>query len=158
MAKRRKRRKWSDDEKRMICAQTVVPGVSVAQVARRYDLNANQIFNWLKDPKFASDAQATEDEAKYLPVEVIAEPEPPEPEVELSSGSVFVGQSPLTLGSLEIGLEPLLDCDPGFVVVGVLSSDASAPSVGLDELSDEFDLLDPPALARIKEPKAARMA
>jgi len=74
MAKRRKRRKWSDDEKRMICAQTVVPGVSVAQVARRYDLNANQIFNWLKDPKFAPGEQAEEDEAKFLPVEVIAEP------------------------------------------------------------------------------------
>ncbi|MEM8976656.1 MAG: transposase, partial [Pseudomonadota bacterium] len=43
MPKRRKRRKWSDDEKRVICEQTVVAGVSVAQVARRYDLNANQI-------------------------------------------------------------------------------------------------------------------
>ena len=52
MVERRKRRKWSDDERCMICAQTVVPGVSVAQVARRYDLNANKIFNWLKDPKF----------------------------------------------------------------------------------------------------------
>ncbi len=78
MGKRRKRRKWSDDEKCMICAQTVVAGVSVAQVARRYDLNANQIFNWLKDPKFAPDAQSTEDEAKFLPVEVIAEPTRPE--------------------------------------------------------------------------------
>ena len=74
MAKRRKRRKWSDDEKRMICAQTVVAGVSVAQVARRYDLNANQIFNWLKDPKFAPDDHPEEDEAKFLPVEVIEEP------------------------------------------------------------------------------------
>ena len=54
MAKRRKRRKWSDDEKRMICAQTRLPGISVAQVARRYDVNANQVFNWLKDPKFAA--------------------------------------------------------------------------------------------------------
>ena len=43
----------------MICAQTVVPGVSVAQVGRRYDLNANQIFNWLKDPKFAAEEQVT---------------------------------------------------------------------------------------------------
>ena len=84
MAKRRKRRKWSDDEKRVICAQTVVPGVSVAQVARRYDLNANQIFNWLKDPKFAPDTQAIEDEAKFLPVEVIAEPTPSEPPSEAS--------------------------------------------------------------------------
>lgn len=94
MAKRRKRRKWSDDEKRMICAQTVVPGVSVARVARRYDLNANQIFNWLKDPKFAPDDQAEEDEAKFLPVEVIAQPTPSEPvpgptrliELELANG------------------------------------------------------------------------
>ncbi len=95
MAKRRKRRKWSDDEKRMICAQTVVPSVSVAQVARRYDLNANQIFNWLKDPKFAPDEEDKEDEqAKFLPVEVIAEPAPPEPtpettgliELELANG------------------------------------------------------------------------
>ncbi|MEM7746059.1 MAG: transposase [Pseudomonadota bacterium] len=45
MAKRRKRRKWSDDEKRMICAQTRLPGISVAQIARRYDVNANQVFN-----------------------------------------------------------------------------------------------------------------
>lgn len=38
-----KKRFWSDDEKRSICAQTTVPGVSVAQVARRYALNANLI-------------------------------------------------------------------------------------------------------------------
>ena len=94
MAKRRKRRKWSDEEKRVICAQTVVPGVSVAQVARRYDLNANQIFNWLKDPKFAPDDHVQEGEAAFLPVEVIAQPNPSEPlpeltgliEMELSNG------------------------------------------------------------------------
>lgn len=84
MAKRRKRRKWSDDEKRMICAQTVVPGVSVAQVARRYDLNANQIFNWLKDAKFAPNDHPDEDEATFLPVEVVARPTSPEPGPELT--------------------------------------------------------------------------
>lgn len=35
---------WSDDEKRMICRQTRVPGVSVSQVARRFDVNANLVF------------------------------------------------------------------------------------------------------------------
>ena len=30
------RRSWSDDEKPEICQQMMVPGVSVAQVARRY--------------------------------------------------------------------------------------------------------------------------
>jgi len=52
VAERRRRRVWLDDEKRMICAQTRVAGVSVARVARRYDVYANQSFNWLKDPRF----------------------------------------------------------------------------------------------------------
>lgn len=48
-----KNRVWSDDEKRSICDQTLTPGVSVAHVARRYSMNANLIFKWLKDPRFA---------------------------------------------------------------------------------------------------------
>ncbi|MGY6696377.1 MAG: transposase [Roseinatronobacter sp.] len=47
-----KKRVWSEDEKRTICAQTLTPGVSVAQVARRYSMNANLIFKWLKDSRF----------------------------------------------------------------------------------------------------------
>jgi transposase len=38
-----KKRVWSDDEKRIICEQTLTPGVSVAQVARRYSMNANPL-------------------------------------------------------------------------------------------------------------------
>ncbi len=77
MAKRRRRRNWSDDEKRMIFAQTRFPGVSVSQVARRYDVNANQVFNWLKDPAFAS-SPSSDDVARFLPVEVV-EPAQPQP-------------------------------------------------------------------------------
>ena len=75
MTKRRKRRVWSDDEKRMICGQTRVPGVSVSQVARRYDVNANLVFAWLRDPRFA-DADAA-DIARFLPVEIVAEAKAP---------------------------------------------------------------------------------
>ena len=71
MTKRRKRRVWSVDEKRMIYGQTRVPGVSVSQVARRYDVNANLVFAWLRDPRFA-DADAA-DIARFLPVEIVAE-------------------------------------------------------------------------------------
>lgn len=70
VSKRRRRRKWSDDEKRLICAQTRAPGISVAQVAHRYGLNANQVFNWRKDPRYAADGGAV-DEARFLPVEII---------------------------------------------------------------------------------------
>lgn len=77
MAKRRRRRNWSDDEKQMICAQTRFPGVSVSQVARRYDVNANQVFNWLKDPKFAASPR-DDDVARFLPVEIVEPVCPPE--------------------------------------------------------------------------------
>ena len=93
MSKRRRRRTWSEDEKRMICAQTRVAGVSVAQVARRYDVNANQVFNWLKEPRFAAEADEEQDVPRFLPVEVLdAEPAsaPPDAgaqiEVELANG------------------------------------------------------------------------
>jgi len=45
---RRTKRLWTDEEKRSICLQTTAPGVSVAQVARRYAMNANLIFKWLR--------------------------------------------------------------------------------------------------------------
>lgn len=71
--KGQKKRFWSDDEKRSICAQTTVPGVSVAQVARRYAMNANLIHNWLKDSRFAPepDSNAVVDTGTgFLPVEI----------------------------------------------------------------------------------------
>ena len=74
-----KKRVWSDDEKRTICAQTLTEGVSVAQVARRYSMNANLIFKWLQDPRCAaveSGAAAAEAvvESIFLPVEIEAPP------------------------------------------------------------------------------------
>ncbi|NKB57847.1 MAG: transposase [Alphaproteobacteria bacterium] len=43
--KRDKCKRWGEDEKRIICAQARFTGVSVSQVARRYDVNANQSDN-----------------------------------------------------------------------------------------------------------------
>ena len=72
---RRAKRLWTDEEKRSICRQARAPGVSVAQVARRYALNANVIFKWLRDPRFAPDLDAAPtDGSLFLPVEVIEHP------------------------------------------------------------------------------------
>lgn len=69
---RRTKRLWTDEEKRSICFQTTAPGVSVAQVARRYAVNANLIFKWLRDPRFAPEAEAGSGEgAQFLPVEIV---------------------------------------------------------------------------------------
>ena len=72
MAAARRRRIWSDAEKRTICGQTRVPGVSVSQVARRYDANANLVFAWLRDPRFRPDETAVGEREAFLPVEIVA--------------------------------------------------------------------------------------
>jgi transposase len=43
----RKRRR-TIQERRDIVEETLVPGASVARVARRHDVNANQVFYWRK--------------------------------------------------------------------------------------------------------------
>ena len=72
---RRTKRLWTDEEKRSICFQTTAPDVSVAQVARRYAMNANMIFKWLRDPRYVSDHEAVEglaaDTPCFLPVEIV---------------------------------------------------------------------------------------
>jgi transposase len=72
VAQGRKRRVWSDEEKRVICAQTRVPGVSVSQVARRYNANTNLVFTWLRDPRFAPD-DVPQETSPFLPVEIVEE-------------------------------------------------------------------------------------
>lgn len=74
-----KKRFWSDEEKVSICLQTKAPGVSVAQVARRYAMNANLIHKWMRDPRFAPDDETAETAvAEFLPVEIegISSPAP----------------------------------------------------------------------------------
>jgi len=76
---RRTKRLWTDEEKRSICLQTTAPGVSVAQVALRYAVNANLIFKWLRDPKYRLKPGTGSEEAglRFLPVEIVAEARAP---------------------------------------------------------------------------------
>ena len=115
---RRTKRLWTDDEKRSICFQTTAPGVSVAQVARRYAVNANLIFKWLRDPRYAPDPAAVPSpavEPRFLPVEIVAEAKAPETatvvtnhiEIELAGGHrmrISGSYDPDTLARLIRGL------------------------------------------------------
>jgi len=62
------------NEKHTICAQARVASVSVAQVARRYMMNANLIHKWLRDPRFAADVSddvlEIDEVSAFLPVEI----------------------------------------------------------------------------------------
>jgi transposase len=44
----RKQRRRTVEERREIVEETLVPGASVSRVARRHDVNANQVFYWRK--------------------------------------------------------------------------------------------------------------
>ncbi len=46
--KRRRNRAWPEALKREIVAASLAPGSSVSVVARRYDVNTNQVFGWRK--------------------------------------------------------------------------------------------------------------
>ena len=44
-----RRRKWSDDDKARVVAETLEPGAVVAEVARRWQVCPQQIFTWRRE-------------------------------------------------------------------------------------------------------------
>jgi transposase len=67
----RRRRSWSLDEKRRIVDESLADGASIAEVARRYDLNTNQLFTWRR--QFGV---APKELAPILPVTITPDPTP----------------------------------------------------------------------------------
>ena len=68
--KRRRHRAWPEALKREIVAASLVPGASVSRVARRYDVNANQVFAWRRRYR---EGAAEPAELRLLPVTVTPE-------------------------------------------------------------------------------------
>lgn len=68
---RRTTRLWTDEEKRSICFQTTTPGIPVAQVTRCYEANANMVFKWLRDPRYAPETTVAAANPVFLPMEII---------------------------------------------------------------------------------------
>src|SRR5437660_8930387 len=61
-----KRRQYSEAMKRQMVAETLAPGASVSVVARRHDVNSNQLFRWRRQllPKAVVESGA------MVPVEI----------------------------------------------------------------------------------------
>ena len=68
-----KRRQYPEALKRQMVAETQVPGASVSIVARRHDVNSNQLFRWRRQllPKAAVESSA------MVPVEIAADGDRP---------------------------------------------------------------------------------
>jgi transposase len=89
------RRRRSVEEKRRIVEETLEAGASVARVARRHAVNANQVFYWRK--KYREGRLDKSQPSKLLPVTLS--------DISWSkSGRAGCASSPSAVGSMEIQL------------------------------------------------------
>ena len=67
-----RRREWPESAKRQMVAETLEPGASVSIVARRHDVNTNQLFKWRREllPKAVP---VVVEASAMVPVEIVAE-------------------------------------------------------------------------------------
>jgi transposase len=104
--RRGRRRRWTDDEKKRIVAESEAPGSSVSIVARRHDLNANMLFNWRREFRQRK-AGGDVDQAAFIPA-IIAPNEAgagqPAPAPREQRASVEDGSARRLSGLLEIVL------------------------------------------------------
>jgi transposase len=89
------RRRRSVEEKRRIVEETLEAGASVARVARRHAVNANQVFYWRKN--YREGRLGTSQSSKLLPVTLSDIPWS-------KPGRAGCASSPFAVGSLEIKL------------------------------------------------------
>jgi transposase len=83
----RKRRSWTRDEKRRIVEESLLEGASIAEVARRHELNANLLFTW----------------RRKMGIERTEQPGPmPILPVTIAAASVAEGHCPTAGGRMEI--------------------------------------------------------
>lgn len=68
------RRRWSEDEKRAIIAETFRDGETVAKVARWRHLNPSMLFAWRKRYREVSSLTAPQEPADFVPA-IIAPPD-----------------------------------------------------------------------------------
>ncbi len=99
-----RRRKWSDDDKARIVAETLEPGAVVAEVARRRQVCPQQVFTWRREMRAGAAVQL--DFVPIVPANSMALPEPIAaparscPSIELEVAGAVLRVAPGTDGDL----------------------------------------------------------
>jgi len=101
--KRRVRRWRSVAEKRRIVELTLLPGASVALVARDHGVNANQVFKWRREFERGDMLEPVPASASLLPVVLSGEEKP-----HATSGCIHIELQGRALISIESGADSAL--------------------------------------------------
>lgn len=69
-----RRRRWTAEEKGRIVALTLAPGATVSDVARRYEMSPQHLFQWRRAAKSGRLLLPTDDDFVFAPVVTQAVP------------------------------------------------------------------------------------
>jgi transposase len=85
-----RRRRWSDEEKAAIVAESQAPGAQASEIALRYGLHRNQLYGWRRE--FGSVANAMAEVGAYGPdfVPVVADGGSGAAAIEIEIGGAIV--------------------------------------------------------------------
>lgn len=65
-----RRRRWSDDERTRILAESFEPGANVSAVARRHGVNGGLLHSWRKKARTRAGEAAQADAPQFIPVAI----------------------------------------------------------------------------------------
>ena len=97
------RRRWSDEAKARIVAESLAPGVVISEVARRHDLRPQQLFAWRRQARQGRLVLPTE-ELAFVPVVRTAADAPPAATSALPAATIEVA-----LGDVVVRVPPAVD-------------------------------------------------
>jgi transposase len=63
-----RRRRWSDADKAAIVAESLAPGAKSSEIALRYGLHRNQLYDWRRQFRFAAGPDAGLVASDFVPV------------------------------------------------------------------------------------------
>jgi transposase len=112
-----RRRRWSDDDKARIVAETLEPGAVEAEVARRWQVCSQQVFTWRREMRAGAAARLD-----FVPIVAEAPAMTPEPSVAPAGTAPAIE---VRLAGAVLRVEPGTDRDTLTAVLQALRASAA---------------------------------
>ena len=114
---RRSRRRWPDEQKARIVAETLRPGATVDEIARRHGLNSNHLSSWRTLARKGKLVLPAPEDAVEFAAMIVAPSEG-------GTSSSETTRPEITVGAVTIRLEPGASTERVVAIVRALSAPA----------------------------------